>query len=184
MKTIITNVAYLLIGLVIGYLTTYYDRCSKTHTEDTITTEIIDTVPDTVVYRVKVEVPKYKIKYVNVTDSVYITVIDSIEKWTNVYIPDTTNIQLNEYIDSVKTSEYRFDYVIDTWGHLVKFDPKITVYENRPIFIKTEKPNWMISGAVSNNATVKLGLGYRGITVEGEIGRKIKQLYIGKQFLF
>lgn len=181
-KSTLTNVLYLLIGVGLGYLLFYLNRCDNNKGGEPVV--VTKTVVDTVVYTVKVDVPKYVTKYVTKTDSAYITVIDSIEKWANVYIPDTTHIPINQYRDSIKTDEYKFDYTIETWGHLVYFDPKFTIYQKRPVIIQTPKPKWMVSGAVSQNATFKLGLGYKGITVEGEFNKKFKQLFIGKQFVF
>jgi len=177
---IVTNIIYLVVGIGLGYLLFYLNRCGKTDTPTVIT----KTVVDTIVHTVEVEIPKYRTKYVTRTDSVYSTVFDSIEKWTNVYIPDTTQVAINQYQDSIKTEDYRFDYTIETFGHLLYFDPKFTVYEKRPVIIQRPKPKWMISGAVSQNANFKLGLGFKGVTVEGEFGKKFKQLYIGKQFVF
>tara|TARA_R110000868_G_scaffold320909_17_gene581967 strand:+ start:1112 stop:1660 length:549 start_codon:yes stop_codon:yes gene_type:complete len=181
-KGTLTNILYLLIGVGLGYLLFYLNRCdSNKKVEPLVVTK---TVVDTVVYTIKVEVPKYQTKYITRTDSAYVTVIDSIEKWTNVYIPDTTHIPINQYRDSIITDEYEFDYTIETFGHLIKFDPKFTVYEKRPVIIQNPKPKWMISGAMSQNATFKLGLGYKGVVVEGEFNKKFKQLFIGKQFVF
>jgi hypothetical protein len=171
----------LLVGVGLGYLLFYLNKCDST----TVVTKVeTKTVVDTVSYTVKVEVPKYRTKYVTRTDSAYVVVFDSIEKWSNVYIPDTTKIPVNEYQDSVKTDDYRFDYTIETLGQLIHFDPRFTVYEKKPVVIERPKPRWMVSGAVSQNATFKLGFGYKGVTLEGEFGKKFKQLYIGKQFVF
>ena len=178
---ILTNIIYLIVGMGLGYLLFYLNRCDNKSQQPVVETK---TVVDTFVYTVQVEIPKYKTKYITKTDSIYTTVFDSIQRWSNVYIHDTTKIEVNQYQDSVKTEDYRFDYTIETLGHLVYFDHKFTVYEKRPVIIKKPKPLWMVSGAVSQNANFKLGLGYKGVTVEGEFGKKFKQIYIGKQFIF
>lgn len=180
MKNIITNIVYLLVGISLGYLVFALNRCEDANPEE----QKVEVRVDTVVHEVVVEIPKYTTKYVTRTDVKYETVFDSIEKWTNVYLPDTSKVAINKYQDSVKTEDYRLDYTIETLGHLVYFDPKFTVYEKRPVVITNPKPKWMVSGAVSQNATFKLGLGYKGVTVEGEFNKKFKQIYIGKQFVF
>jgi len=182
LKNTFINILYLIVGVGLGYLLFYLNKCDSGKTETP--TVITKTVVDTFVYTVQVEVPKYRTKYITRTDSAYVTVFDSIERWSKVYLPDTTPVAINQYQDSIKTEDYRFDYTIGTLGHLIYFDPKFTVYENRPVIIQRPKPKWMISGAVSQNANFKLGLGFKGVTVEGEFGRKFKQLYIGKQFVF
>jgi hypothetical protein len=182
MKNVLTNVFCLLIGVGIGYLLFYLNRFGSNKEDAPVV--VTKTVVDTMVYTIKVDVPKYVTKYVTRTDSAYVTVFDSIDKWTNVYIPDTTPVPINQYRDSIKTDDYRFDYCIETFGHLIYFDPKFTVYEKRPVVVQIPKPKWMVSGAVSQNATFKLGLGYKGVTLEGEFDSKFKQLFIGKQFVF
>lgn len=178
---ILTNIIYLIVGIGLGYLLFYLNRCDNKSQQPVVETK---TVVDTFVYTVRVEVPKYRTKYITRTDSIYTTVFDSIEIWSNIYVQDTAKVAINQYQDSVKTDDYRFDYTIETLGYLLKVEPKFTAYEKRPIIIKKPKPLWMISGAVSQNASFKLGFGYSGIIVEGEFGRKFKQLYIGKQFTF
>ncbi len=182
MKNTITNVLYLFMGVGLGYLLFYLNRCDSNKGDKPIV--LPSPLVDTIVHTVKVDVPKYATKYVTRTDSIYVTVFDSIERWTNVYIIDTIPIAINQYKDSIKTEEYKFNYTIETLGHLIHFDPKFTVYEKRPVVIQTPKPKWMISGAVSQNATFKLGIGYKGIIIEGEFDKNFKQLFIGKQFVF
>jgi hypothetical protein len=181
MKNTITNILYLIVGVGLGYLIFYLHRCNgkveaiKQDTKNDI---------DTVYYPIKVEIPKYHTKYVSRTDSFYSTIIDSIEKVTTLYLSDTTKIPINVYLDSIKTDDYRFDYKIETLGHLIQFEPNMTLYEKKPLSVVPPKPRWMVSGAVSNNITFKLGVGYRGVTLEGEFDKNFKQIYIGKQFIF
>lgn len=177
MKTVLINILYLICGIGIGYLLFTLNKCEKVQTTET-TIRV-----DTIIHEVQVTVPQYKTIYVNRTDTLLSVLYDSIISEYCIYLKDTTNVPVNEYQDSIKTDDYRFDYTIHTLGLLLDFKPKFTLYQKQTSQ-PYKKPNWMLSGAVSNELNWKVGAGYQGWTVEGVFRPKFKELYIGKQITF
>lgn len=178
-KNVLTNALYFLVGIGVGYLVFTLRKCEPIQDKP-----IVVTKTDTIVNVVKVKVPKYKEIYVSRTDTLYSTVFDSIEKWSYITIPDSSTIQLNQYIDSVKTEDYRFDYQIMTLGDLIRFDPKFTIYQKTKNVTTKTYPKWMVSGALSTRGHFKVGVGYKGWTIETELSDGFEQIYFGKQYNF
>lgn len=176
-KRILINFVWFLLGAGLMYVVLLFNKCNS----DIYVPDISPKV-DTIVQIVEVKIPKYKTVYVSRVDTMYKTVFDSIEKLSYINIPDSTTIALNQYIDSIKTENYKFEYEIMTLGDLIKFDPKFTIYQKPKI--NKVYPKWMVSGALSTRGHFKAGFGYKGWTVETELSDRVEQIYFGRQYTF
>ena len=179
LKTIFQNICFLIVGLILGWILGCNQREVKIQKEEKILIKY-DTIQKTTV----VEIPKPEVKYLVVTDSFFNLITDTcfIEK----VVSRGDSVRINVYKDSILDQDYALNYEISTFGQLLDFKYDLDLYSKTETIIKTQKikPKWMISGSISNRLNYKLGLGYKGWTIEGEFKKNLNQIYIGKQFNF
>ena len=182
MKTFLYYICFLIVGFIIGY----FVGCSNNSKLDIITAEKIETKIDTVEKIVNVKIPVPITKYIYQTDSITNYCIDSFFVDVIHRIENEDSIPVNVYQDSISDPDYKLKYNIETIGFLNSFKYDLNVYSKTELVTRTKlkKPNWMISGAVSNELNWKIGAGFKGWTIEGEFDRNFNQLFIGKQFTF
>lgn len=179
MKTLLYSVIFLLLGILLGWV----GHCTYQPKEVVSEGDIVRI--DTIVKVVNVEVPKPIIRYRYLTDTLIQLVNNEI--LVEVYSKDTINmVQTNVYHDSIVDPDYKLDYEIETLGELLKFTPRLDIYQRTitQTNIKLTRPKWMVGGAFSSNANFKVGLGYKGWTTEVEFKNKLNQVWLGKQFNF
>lgn len=174
-KTIIQNIVFLLIGVLIGNLT----QCSDSKPQ-LVEQKII--VHDTVIKNVQVRIPEKKIVYLSKTDTIFKTLKDSFYIKLVEESPDL--VSTNVYIDSLVNADYKLNYEIQTVGELLSFNPQMILFRRNEITIKPKVKNWMASGAFSSNANFQVGLGYKGWFTQVEFQKKLNQVWLGKQFNF
>ena len=168
--SIITFVVGILIGWILG--------CnSKPNPIQIIETEKI--VYDTVT----VPVPQTKYFYKN--DTILKVIRDSFlrEIVRNVPEDSLVPIPFNEYIDSIKSSDYVLKYKVQTFGEMVGFNYSLS-FIPRAYIVPQKAKSWMVGVAVSDRLNYKCGVGYKGWTVETEFNKNLtfNQVYFGKQF--
>lgn len=129
-----------------------------------------------------VTIPIPKTKYLYKHDTILRTIRDSFlrEIVRNTPVDSLVPIPLNEYIDSIKNSDYVLKYKVQTFGEMVGFDYSLSFIPRVPQKAKS----WMVGVAVSDRLNYKCGVGYKGWTVESEFNKNLtfNQVYFGKQF--
>ena len=175
-KQVLTNLLFLSIGLLIGYIAGCNQKVKI------ITNDKVTTIVDTIVHTIDVKVPDIKKEtvYISTTDTLVNLLTDTL--YSNVFLKDS--IPINIYTGQVDSSDFRLEYEVKTIGELLSFKPIITTFPRTEVYYYKTKPKWMISGAISNRLNYKLGVGYKGWMLESEFKKGLNQVYIGKQFIF
>lgn len=165
-------------GILLGWV----GHCSYKPKESPV--EVISVRTDTIVNVVEVKVPVPEQIYVTITDSILQYVTN--ERLVQIYTDTSGKVQTNMYIDSISDTDYKLKYQIQTLGELLSFSPELEIYKKTETVVRNKylRPKWMVGGAFSSNANFKVGLGYKGWTVETEFRNKINQVWLGKQFNF
>lgn len=176
MKTVFQIILSLGIGILIGY----FLGCNGKIKE--ITKEKVVIKTDTLIKEVKIWIPEKKVVYLSKTDTLLSKVTDSV--FIKIIEEQPGLISTNVYLDTITDEKFNFEYEIQTFGELLSFKPKITIYPETETITRFIKPKWTISGGISNRLNYKLGLGFKGWIVEGEFKNNFQQVYLTKQFNF
>lgn len=164
---------------------TVLSKCKETKYEFVNTVEY--RFKDTLYITDTLTVPKPVIKWVNAYnwkhDTTYQNLIDTIVQYYG-YPEASDSFPVNEYKDSVSfmgvrstdigtTGTVRLKWTAQTQGYLISLVPEITFVEDsiKEVVNKIEpkKNPWTVSVGLSNRLTGKVGIGYKGWSVESAI---------------
>jgi hypothetical protein len=200
MKNFAPYVVALVFGLLLGI--TLMPKCTETKYK------IVNTVEyqfkDTLYITDTLTIPKPIVRWVNVTnfvhDTTYQHLLDTITEYYG-YPEASDSFPVNEYKDSVSfmgvrstdigtTGTVRLKWTAQTQGYLVSLVPEITFVEDsiKTTIVTTvpKKSPWTLSVGLSNRLSGKVGIGYKGWSIEPTINfNKINppfQVFLSKTF--
>lgn len=169
---------FLILGIIIGWFVCYTMKPINNAVE--VVTKQTDTLYQQV--NVKVPVPYPVVQYVSIKDSIFKNIKDTT--YLKYYVNVHDNIPVNVYNDSINTQNYKLKYNITTIGQMLEFNHSIMFTHNPEIIVKTVKPKWIITGAISNKGNFKVGAGYKGWVVEAELKENFNQVFFGYHYQF
>lgn len=176
-KQVIQNLLFLTVGLIVGY----FVGCSGKNVNVVNDTKVVIEI-DTFVHEVEVPIVKKETEYITINNTLLETTTDTL--YVSLFPPDS--IPVNVYKDTLNTNDYSFIYEAKTLGELLSLKSTITTYNKTETIYEPlyKYPKWMISGAISNRGNYKVGLGYKGWTVEAELNNNLNQVFFGYQYKF